>query len=242
MYSGKTSGMLRAVRAARLSRAFAAADGSERITVVRSQQDTRSPTSTVVSRDGLMERGAHVRVVASMDEVTPVPGGLLAVDEAQFFADGSLLRAWQAVRKAEGAMLVSGLDRDFMGRPFGDVLALARMHMEADLAPGRGLPEPLVRIYRLVSKCAVCGAPAALTARVIPAPAGWASTAGHGGGQTPHARSDDQVLVGDKDSYQAVCLAHHGGGLLVRQADDPDSPLLGSADGAVVFARGDGRA
>ncbi|KAA0160402.1 hypothetical protein FNF28_05481 [Cafeteria roenbergensis] len=93
--------------------------------------DTRSPPGAVVSRDGLEERGEHVLVVDSLDELEVVPGGMVACDEAQFFGDGSLLRLWERVAAQQGALLVSGLDRDFRGRPFGDVLALSRLHLGA---------------------------------------------------------------------------------------------------------------
>jgi thymidine kinase len=278
MYSGKTSAMLRALRSARLSGAFSIgdhADGgvkagsspdkvsaqfgtasvAENIVVVKSEVDTRSPEFAVVSRDNMAERGPHVRAVASLDEIDVAPGAMIACDEAQFFSDGSLLRLWDRVRKARGVLLVSGLDTDFHGRPFGDVLKLATAatapphpsadgsgHAGSSGAPTGWLPDAQVEVHRLVSKCAVCGAPASLTARVSPASEGWINRfTGPGGPAGRHAPlpdqsvRDDLVVVGDKDAYRAVCRAHHCGGQLVRESDHEDSMLLGSADGSCVF-------
>ncbi len=243
MYSGKTSEMLRAVRAARQSGAFTTDDGVRKLTVARSRMDTRSPPGAVVSRDGLEERGEHVLVVDSLDELEVVPGGMVACDEAQFFGDGSLLRLWERVAAQQGALLVSGLDRDFRGRPFGDVLALSRLHL-GDAAVGPGAAgDALVEVRRLVSRCAVCGSAGALTARVSGATPAWLEEFGPGkagrSARCPHEPSapikSQQVVVGDRETYRAVCSQHHAGGLLVRATADPESPLLGSADGAVLF-------
>lgn len=279
MYSGKTSAMLRALRSARLSGAFSHRDASEEpvggsadigmvsptqatalapenIIVAKSSVDTRSPEFAVVSRDNMAERGPHVRAVASLDEIHVPAGAMVACDEAQFFNDGSLIRLWDRVRAARGALLVSGLDTDFQGRPFGDVLKLATIattppgaEMSAGSMSSRGgsavemLPDALVEVKRLVSKCAVCGDPASLTARVSPASGAWLQRFGPDGVRAPQgdvepatqAVKADLVIVGDKDAYRSVCRVHHCGGQLVRASDDEDSMLLGSADGSVVF-------
>jgi thymidine kinase len=219
MYSGKTSAMLRELRSARQSGAF------EHLLVVKSAVDTRSPANVVQSRDGLREEGGHVRALESLDDVElPRNGALVACDEAQFFADGSLLRLWERVRGGGGALLVSGLDRDFRGNAFGDVLRLASEGVS-------GCDESLVSVRRLVAKCTVCGGSGGLTARVSPASREWLREHGVdvsvGDWGVSGSEELSRVKVGDRESYRAVCGRHHGRGHLVEY----DGSVVGSADG-----------
>ena len=79
-------------------------------------------------------------------------------------------------------MLISGLDQDFLGRPFNAMPTLPRAGR-----PGR----------RLSAICTVCGADATRTQRMV--------------GGRPAAADDPLIVVGgmDDDRYEARCRAHH---------------------------------
>ena len=100
---------------------------------------------------------------------------------AQFFDED--LPAMCEVLADEGrSVLVSGLDRDFLGRPFGPMPALLVL---AD------------QVTKLTAICTVCGADATRTQRLV---------AGR-----PAASDDPLIVVGGMhdDRYEARCRAHH---------------------------------
>jgi thymidine kinase len=80
------------------------------------------------------------------------------------------------------SVLVSGLDRDFLGRPFGPMPTLLAL---AD------------QVTKLTAICTVCGADATRTQRLV---------AGR-----PAASDDPLIVVGGMhdDRYEARCRAHH---------------------------------
>ncbi len=80
------------------------------------------------------------------------------------------------------SVLVSGLDRDFLGRPFGPMPTLLSL---AD------------QVTKLTAICTVCGDDATRTQRLV--------------GGRPAAADDPLIVVGGMhdDRYEARCRSHH---------------------------------
>jgi thymidine kinase len=172
MFCGKTDEMLR------LLRRFSIA--GRRVVLVKPRLDTRTDALTVVSRSGAQHQAVSV---ASSTEIEGVVGAadIVAVEEGQFFDEG-LPEVVERLADAGKQVLVTGLDRDFRGIPFGP---MPRLMALAD------------QVTKLTAICVVCGEPATRTQRLIdgaPAPA------------------DSPLIViggiGD-ETYEARCRLHH---------------------------------
>ncbi|MBE3550757.1 MAG: Thymidine kinase [Brockia lithotrophica] len=111
---------------------------------------------------------------------------VVLVDEGQFFLDADSDGRYVLVRVVSHLLgrgvwvVVAGLDKDFRGFPFGpmaDLLALADERIS------------------LFARCAVCGAPATLTQRLV---------------DGKPARVDDPLLlVGAEEAYEPRCRRCH---------------------------------
>jgi thymidine kinase len=174
MFSGKTDEMLRLIRRAEIA--------GRRVLLVRPAMDDRTEAGSVESRSGVTYRA---RAVADSREIPPIVTGerasVVAIDEAQFFDDG--LPAIAELLAAEGrSVLISGLDQDFLGRPFNSMPTLLALADE---------------VTKLTAICTVCGAEATRTQRLV--------------GGRPAAADDPLIVVGgmNDDRYEARCRAHH---------------------------------
>jgi thymidine kinase len=172
MFCGKTDEMLR------LLRRFAIA--GRRVILVKPRLDTRSDDVTVVSRSG-----AHHRAVAVDDssQVEALVGDadIVAIEEGQFFDDG-LPDVVERLADGGRQVLVTGLDRDFRGIPFGP---MPRLMALAD------------QVTKLTAICVVCGEQATRTQRLID-------------GRAAPADSPLIVIGGMGDErYEARCRQHH---------------------------------
>jgi thymidine kinase len=174
MFSGKTDEMLRLIRRAEIA--------GRRVLLVRPAMDDRTEAGSVESRSGVTYRA---RAVANSYEIPPIVTGerasVVAIDEAQFFDDG--LPAVAELLAAEGrSVLISGLDQDFLGRPFNSMPTLLALADE---------------VTKLTAICTVCGAEATRTQRMV--------------GGRPAAADDPLIVVGgmNDDRYEARCRAHH---------------------------------
>jgi thymidine kinase len=172
MFCGKTDEMLR------LLRRFSIA--GRHVVLIKPRLDTRTTEATVLSRSGAQHEAV---TVASSDEIEAVAGDadIVAIEEGQFF-DERLPEVVERLADAGKQVLVTGLDRDFRGIPFG---AMPRLMALAD------------QVTKLTAICVVCGEPATRTQRLIdgvPAPA------------------DSPLIVigglGD-ETYEARCRLHH---------------------------------
>jgi thymidine kinase len=186
MFSGKTDELLRLLRRAEIA--------GRRILLVRPIVDDRTPPESVESRSGLAFRA---RPVADSAQILPIVtverASVVAIDEAQFFDAG--LPEVAGMLASEGrSVIVSGLDQDFLGRPFAPMPALLAL---AD------------QVTKLTAICTVCGADATRTQRLV---------AGR-----PAAVDDPLIVVGgmNDDRYEARCRAHHVIGGLRGMAPAP---------------------
>ena len=172
MFCGKTDEMLR------LLRRFSIA-GRE-VVLVKPRLDTRTDEVTVVSRSGAEHRAVTVDHSAEIEAAVGA-ADIVAIEEGQFF-DESLPEVVEALAASGKQVIVTGLDRDFRGIPFG---TMPRLLALAD------------QVTKLTAICMVCGEPATRTQRLIdgePAPA------------------DSPLIVigglGD-ETYEARCRLHH---------------------------------
>ena len=172
MFCGKTDEMLR------LLRRFSIA--GRQVVLVKPRLDTRTDEVTVVSRSGAEHRAVTVDHSAEI-EVAVGQADIVAIEEGQFF-DEALPEVVEALAASGKQVIVTGLDRDFRGIPFG---AMPRLLALAD------------QVTKLTAICMVCGEPATRTQRLIdgePAPA------------------DSPLIVigglGD-ETYEARCRLHH---------------------------------
>ena len=172
MFCGKTDEMLR------LLRRFSIA--GRQVVLVKPRLDTRTDEITVVSRSGAQHRAAAVDGAREIEAVAG-DADIVAIEEGQFF-DEALPEVVERLADAGKQVLVTGLDRDFRGIPFGP---MPRLMALAD------------QVTKLTAICVLCGEPATRTQRLIdgaPAPA------------------DSPLIViggiGD-ETYEARCRLHH---------------------------------
>ena len=174
MFSGKTDEMLRLIRRAEIA--------GRRVLLVRPVIDDRTEDGSVESRSGVAYKALTVRDSSEIPPiVTAQRASVVAIDEAQFFDAG--LPGVAELLAAEGrSVLVSGLDQDFLGRPFNSMPTLLAL---AD------------QVTKLTAICTVCGADATRTQRLV--------------GGRPAAADDPLIVVGgmNDDRYEARCRSHH---------------------------------
>ena len=174
MFSGKTDEVLRLLRRAEIA--------GRRVVLMRPTVDDRSEAGSVESRSGVAYRAYAVDDSSAIPPiVTRERASVVAIDEAQFFDDG--LPAIAELLAAEGrSVIVSGLDQDFLGRPFASMPTLLALADE---------------VTKLSAICTVCGSDATRTQRMVSG--------------RPAAADDPLIVVGgvDDDRYEARCRAHH---------------------------------
>ncbi|NLM04536.1 MAG: thymidine kinase [Clostridiales bacterium] len=104
---------------------------------------------------------------------------VLAIDEVQFFGDEIVDICEKAAENGK-RVIVSGLDMDFRGEPFGVtpyLMAIAE------------------HVTKLTAICKVCKIPATRTQRLV--------------NDKPAKYTDPVILVGAKESYEARCRQCH---------------------------------
>jgi len=179
MSSGKTDELLRLLRRAEIAR--------RRILLVRPAVDDRTPAEYAESRSKARFPSAPVR----QDEAAEIlslarerDADLVGIEEAQFF-DESIVDAVNTLRESGRHVILTGLNLDFAGRPFGVMPTLMAMADE---------------VTTLTAICVVCGETATRTQRLV--------------GGRPAAVDDPLVVIGGFDAaavetYEARCLRHH---------------------------------
>lgn len=168
MYSGKTEELIRLTARATIS--------GKKLMVFSPNTDTR--TDLITSRNGLSIPSMHVKDSIELDTVTTGTGvEVVAIEEAQFF-DENLPYIVNDLAQTGIRVLVSGLDRDFLCRPFGPMPELLAI---AD------------KVTKLTAICFKCKRRATLTQRLI--------------NGIPASANDPLIVVGGMgdDKYEARC-------------------------------------
>ena len=174
MFSGKTDELLRHLRRAEIA--------GRRIVLIRPAVDDRTPTGTVASRSGVAFAARSVPDSSAIPAIVSAErASLVAIDEAQFF-DAGLPEICELLAAEGRSVLVSGLDQDFLGRPFNAMPVLLAL---AD------------QVTKLTAICTVCGEDATRTQRMVSG--------------RPAAKDDPLIVIGGMadDRYEARCRAHH---------------------------------
>jgi thymidine kinase len=169
MFSGKTDEMMRHLRRIEVTGAS--------ITVVRPEIDTRTE-GVIKSRSG----AEYPCITVDMStDILDIDTDVIAIDEAQFF-DKVIAEVVPYLALKGHLVLVSGLDRDFLGRPFGP---MPQLLAEAD------------QVTKLTAVCVVCHEDGTMTQRFV--------------NGFPAGRTDPLVVVGGikDDRYEARCRSCH---------------------------------
>jgi thymidine kinase len=179
MSSGKTDEVLRLLRRAEIAR--------RRILLVRPDVDDRTPPEYAESRSKARYPSTPVPKRDPVEILTLARErdvDLIGIEEAQFF-DASLVQVVETLRQSGRHVIVSGLNTDFAGRPFGPMPQLLALADE---------------ITMLTAICVVCGETATRTQRLV--------------GGRPAAIDDPLIVIGGfeapaMETYEARCLRHH---------------------------------
>lgn len=171
MFSGKTEELIRRVRRAQIAR--------QKVQVFKPSLDTRYTMEHIASHNGLRVEAVPVdgveRITALLAEDTDV----VAIDEAQFF-DQEIVDLCEGLADRGIRVIVTGLDMDFRGQPFGPVPALMARAEQVD---------------KLRAICVRCGRAASRTQRLIDG--------------KPASYDDPVILVGAAETYEARCRHCH---------------------------------
>jgi thymidine kinase len=171
MFSGKTEELIRRVRRAQIAR--------QKVQVFKPSLDDRYALEKVTSHNGM---GLDATLIAEAREILDLvepDTAVVAIDEVQFF-DWTIAEVCNTLAEEGKRMIVTGLDMDFRGEPFGPMPLLMA---EAE------------RVDKLSAICVVCGAPASRTQRLID-------------GQ-PASYDDPVIMVGASEVYEARCRHCH---------------------------------
>ncbi len=171
MFSGKTEELIRRVRRAKIAR--------QKVQVFKPAIDDRYGLQEVTSHNGVRVEAIPVGTVQSLASLIESDTAVVAFDEVQFY-DGDVVGLCEELADRGVRVIVSGLDMDFRGEPFGPLPALmARAE----------------RVDKLQAICVVCGQPASRTQRLLDG--------------EPAAFDDPVILVGASEVYEARCRACH---------------------------------
>jgi thymidine kinase len=172
MFCGKTDEMLR------LLRRFSIA--GRRVILVKPRLDTRTDAVTVISRSGAQHQAVTVDDSSEIESAV-AEADIVAIEEGQFF-DERLPEVVERLATAGKQVIVTGLDRDFRGIPFG---AMPRLLALAD------------QVTKLTAICMVCGEPATRTQRLIDG--------------VPASADSPLIVIGGlgDETYEARCRLHH---------------------------------
>lgn len=171
MFAGKTEELLRRVR--RLEYA------KKNILVFKPKIDVRYKNDCVVSHDHNQINAIQIEKAKEIFNYVNEDTNVVAIDEIQFL-DEEVVDICEYLANRKIRVIVSGLDKDFRGEPFGfmpRLLSLAEY------------------VTKLTAICVKCGTPATRTQRII--------------NGRPANFNDPIILVGASESYEARCRDCH---------------------------------
>ncbi len=143
MFAGKTEELIRRVR--RASYAWRS------VQVFKSALDTRSENTEIRSHDGTLYEAHAVSASKGILSEIEASADVVAIEEAQFFDDG-IVEVCESLADWGYEIMITGLDMDFRGQPFGPMPALLAVADE---------------VVKLRAICARCGRDASRSQRLI---------------------------------------------------------------------------
>ena len=168
MFSGKTEELIRRMRRSQIAQL--------KTQVFKHSLDhDRTATENLRSHAGDKLAAIAVDTSATLKELILDDSRVIGIDEAQFFS-AELCIVIQELIDTGKKVIVSGLDLDFRGIPFGCIPPLLAL---AD------------RVIKLKAVCIICGEDAQFTQRVVDG--------------KPAKFSDPIIMVGADERYQARC-------------------------------------
>ena len=143
MFSGKSEELIRRLRRAQIAR--------QRVQIFKPALDTRYADDHIVSHSEMRIPSAAVASARALLEQVEPDTEVVGIDEGQFF-DGELPAVCNALADLGKRVIVAGLDKDYLGKPFEpmpQLLAVAEY------------------ITKTLAICMVCGNPANHTQRLV---------------------------------------------------------------------------
>jgi thymidine kinase len=171
MFCGKTDELIRRLRRATIAK--------QKVQVFKPAIDNRYTIEKVTSHAGTEFAALPIQSAAEiLTQINP-DVTVIGIDEAQFF-DDQIVPIVQELADKGIRVIVTGLDSDFRGEPFGPMPELMAKADDVD---------------KLHAICMVCGEPASRTQRLV-------------NGKPAHY-NDPIVIVGASEMYEARCREHH---------------------------------
>ncbi len=171
MFCGKTEELIRRLRRARIAK--------QNVQVFKPKIDHRYNHKKVTSHSGIdvdaLPVDSSLEILNAIDPATTVIG----IDEVQFFDEG-IVEVVEDLAEKGLRVIVTGLDMDFRGEPFG---CMPQLMARAE------------KVDKLQAICMVCGGPASRTQRLV-------------NGKPAHY-DEPIVVVGAQEMYEARCRQHH---------------------------------
>ena len=143
MFSGKTEELIRRLRRAQIAR--------QKVQIFKPVIDTRYDEYYIVSHSEMRIPSATVNGSRALLEQVSADTEVVGIDEGQFF-DTDLPAVCNALAEKGKRVIVAGLDKDYLGKPFEpmpQLLAIAEY------------------ITKTLAICMVCGNPANHTQRLV---------------------------------------------------------------------------
>lgn len=171
MFCGKTEELIRRLRRATIAK--------QKVQVFKPIIDDRYSYSKVTSHSGIDYQAVPVNTSQELLEKLDPEVTVVGIDEAQFF-DDAIVDVANQLADRDIRVIVTGLDTDFRGEPFG---CMPFMIARAD------------KVDKLSAICMVCGEAATRTQRLV--------------NNKPAHYNDPIVIVGASEMYEARCRKCH---------------------------------
>src|ERR1700726_5161701 len=143
MFSGKSEELIRRLKRAEIAR--------QRVQIFKPVIDQRYAHSDIVSHSRFELASEVVRNASKVLEKVQARTEVIGIDEGQFLGDG-LVDVCMRMADAGNRVIVTGLDTDYLGRPFDPMPRLLAVAEE---------------ITKLLAICVQCGNPAGHTQRLV---------------------------------------------------------------------------
>ena len=171
MFCGKTEELIRRLRRATIAR--------QKVMVFKPIIDDRYAFNKVTSHSGADFEAIPINHSSEIFGLLAEDINVVGIDEAQFFDEG-IVDVAQTLADQGLRVIVTGLDTDFRGEPFG---CMPVMIVKAD------------KVDKLAAICMRCGEPATRTQRLV--------------NGAPAHYHDPVVIVGAAEMYEARCRHCH---------------------------------